>query len=33
VTGDVTPEYLARLQQERNDGAKLAKASGLKAVG
>jgi amidophosphoribosyltransferase len=25
VTGDVTPEYLARLQQERNDGAKLSR--------
>ncbi|MET0291054.1 MAG: amidophosphoribosyltransferase, partial [Steroidobacteraceae bacterium] len=33
VTGDVTPEYLARLQQERNDGAKLSRANSLKAVG
>ena len=33
VTGDVTPEYLARLQQERNDGAKLIRANGLKVVG
>jgi amidophosphoribosyltransferase len=24
VTGDVTPEYLARLQSERNDGARVA---------
>jgi amidophosphoribosyltransferase len=25
VTGDVTPEYLARLQQERNDGARVSR--------
>ena len=25
VTGDVTPEYLAKLQQERNDGARTAR--------
>jgi len=25
VTGDVTPEYLAKLQQERNDGARAAR--------
>jgi len=25
VTGDVTPEYLARLQQERNDDARVAR--------
>jgi amidophosphoribosyltransferase len=33
VTGDVTPEYLARLQQERNDGEKTRRANGLKVVG
>ena len=25
VTGDVTPDYLARLQQERNDGARVSR--------
>ncbi len=25
VTGDVTPEYLAKLQQERNDGARVSR--------
>jgi amidophosphoribosyltransferase len=28
VTGDVTPEYLARLQRERSDGAKQSRRSG-----
>ncbi len=33
VTGDVTPEYLARLQQERNDGAQNSRRDPqLKAV-
>jgi amidophosphoribosyltransferase len=33
VTGDVTPEYLAKLQQERNDGARTARRdSQLKVV-
>jgi len=37
VTGDITPEYLARLERERSDQAKeLRRAAGrgsLKAVG
>jgi amidophosphoribosyltransferase len=34
VTGDVTPEYLARLQDERNDGARAAtRESPPKALG
>ena len=33
VTGDVTPEYLQRLEQERSDGAKaLRRDSPLKIV-
>src|SRR5690606_41490623 len=33
VTGDVTPEYLERLERERNDGAKALRREGtLKAV-
>jgi amidophosphoribosyltransferase len=28
VTGDVTPEYLERLQLERSDAAKLARGGG-----
>ena len=33
VTGDVTPEYLARLEQERSDGAKTQRRdSSLKVV-
>ncbi len=33
VTGDVTPEYLERLERERNDGAKaLRREAALKAV-
>jgi amidophosphoribosyltransferase len=32
VTGDITPEYLARLEQERNDGAKARRDGALKAV-
>jgi amidophosphoribosyltransferase len=33
VTGDVTPEYLQRLEQERSDGAKAQRRdSPLKAV-
>jgi amidophosphoribosyltransferase len=35
VTGDVTPEYLARLQTERSDSAKASRreaGSGLKIV-
>ena len=33
VTGDVTPEYLQRLEQERSDGAKAGRRdSPLKAV-
>ena len=33
ITGDVTPEYLHRLEQERSDGAKAQRRdSPLKAV-
>ncbi len=33
VTGDVTPEYLARLERERSDEAKEARRGPLKVVG
>jgi hypothetical protein len=33
VTGDITPEYLARLEEERSDGAKAQRRdSPLKVV-
>ena len=32
VTGDITPEYLARLEEERSDGAKARRDSPLKVV-
>jgi hypothetical protein len=31
VTGDVTPEYLARLQSERSDMAKASRRDGERA--